>query len=165
MEKAFAAGYDPALDVSKDTRSKRRFLKKTQSEEDEEKTPEHIVRDERALVDRIVGGMEAGRYYLISGPKGTGKATMILDAMRMIQADGAGLSFHPIFIFIFVADPRSSSSFHKIKHSSKPIRILKCSGSDSERRSTTTSTKTGRAVCFPGQTLETEDRRWILKGR
>jgi len=48
-------------------------------------TPE---RTECDVVRNIIGGKEAGHYYLILGAKGTGKTTMIIDAMAEIQADG-----------------------------------------------------------------------------
>jgi hypothetical protein len=37
------------------------------------------MRREQPLVDRIVRGEEAGGYYLMVGPRGTGKGTMILE--------------------------------------------------------------------------------------
>ncbi|QRV73663.1 hypothetical protein RhiJN_01677 [Ceratobasidium sp. AG-Ba] len=36
-------------------------------------------------------GKEAGHYYLFVGPKGCGKTTMILDAMRKVNADGVAI--------------------------------------------------------------------------
>ena len=49
----------------------------------------HIKRVEQDLIDRIVRGDERGGYYLIIGPKGSGKGTMVLDAMKKINAEGA----------------------------------------------------------------------------
>ncbi|ORX37880.1 hypothetical protein BD324DRAFT_623651 [Kockovaella imperatae] len=77
MERAFAPGFDPALEMH--------------SEESL-----HIERDEQPLIDSIVRGEHAGSYYLMIGPNGTGKGTLILNAMRKIQADGAAiLEGHP----------------------------------------------------------------------
>ena len=39
----------------------------------------HIHRREQSLIDSIVRGEQAGGYYLIIGPKGCGKGTMILE--------------------------------------------------------------------------------------
>lgn len=39
----------------------------------------HIRREEQPLIDSIVRGEHAGGYYLVVGPKGTGKGTMILE--------------------------------------------------------------------------------------
>ncbi|WVQ82082.1 hypothetical protein IAT38_004210 [Cryptococcus sp. DSM 104549] len=78
--RAFEPGYDPALELSK--------LNGPNSA--------HIRRQEQPLIDSIVRGDEKGGYYLIIGPKGTGKGTMILDAMRKINADGVSFcEAHP----------------------------------------------------------------------
>ncbi|ORY32864.1 hypothetical protein BCR39DRAFT_557421 [Naematelia encephala] len=80
IERAFAPGYDPALEVS------------TLQGPD----ASHIRRAEQPLIDSIVRGEHAGGYYLMIGPKGTGKGTMIVDAMRKISADGAAFcEAHP----------------------------------------------------------------------
>jgi len=50
-----------------------------------------IERDEQAKIDRIVDGTEAGRYYLLVGEKGTGKASMIIEAMQKIDGDGVSM--------------------------------------------------------------------------
>jgi hypothetical protein len=88
MEKAFRPG-DPALEVAG-----------TSSKMDEEDTiatgiaDEYIahwsLRPEQERLDAIVGGHERGRYYLLIGEKGTGKSSMLLEAMRKI--DGEGIS-------------------------------------------------------------------------
>ncbi|KAK0546131.1 hypothetical protein OC846_005076 [Tilletia horrida] len=45
-------------------------------------------RTEYEVIKSIVSGDEAGHYYLILGGKGTGKTTMVIDAMAEINADG-----------------------------------------------------------------------------
>ena len=40
-------------------------------------------------VNAIVAGQIVGRYWLLHGPKGTGKATMLINAMAAVDADGA----------------------------------------------------------------------------
>ncbi|CEJ92961.1 Putative ATPase domain, prokaryote [[Torrubiella] hemipterigena] len=53
---------------------------------------EHWVhRPEQELVDAIVSGKLVGHYYLMIGEKGTGKSSMLLDAMRKIDADGIAM--------------------------------------------------------------------------
>ncbi|EEP82655.1 conserved hypothetical protein [Uncinocarpus reesii 1704] len=49
-----------------------------------------IQREEQVKVDNIINGTIKGRYFLLIGEKGTGKTSMILDAMRKI--DGAGVA-------------------------------------------------------------------------
>ncbi|OCF32981.1 hypothetical protein I317_04303 [Kwoniella heveanensis CBS 569] len=78
--RAFEPGYDPALELS--------TLNAPNGA--------HINRREQPLIDRIVKGEEKGGYYLVIGSKGTGKGTMILDAMRKINADGVSFcEAHP----------------------------------------------------------------------
>lgn len=47
-----------------------------------------IPRMEQDRIDRIVSGRDSGRYYLIMGEKGTGKSSMLIDAMAKIDANG-----------------------------------------------------------------------------
>lgn len=74
---------------------------------------EHLRRKEQDVLDRIIHGAESGHYYMILGCKvraspslllltnfhflqGTGKTTMILDAMQANQADGVAMcDAHP----------------------------------------------------------------------
>ncbi|KAK7207745.1 hypothetical protein BZA70DRAFT_272107 [Myxozyma melibiosi] len=44
-----------------------------------------IVRDEQAIIDKAVSGRGLGRYYLIIGEKGTGKTSMLLEALRRVE--------------------------------------------------------------------------------
>lgn len=70
MERAFKGGYDPALELSLVHAS----------------DADHIKRQEQPLIDSIVRGEQAGGYYLIVGPKGCGKGTMILECVLQILA-------------------------------------------------------------------------------
>lgn len=88
MEKAFEAGYDPALDLSNASHERRRHR---HAGEEEDCDDGHIVRSEQAQIDAILSGKAVGSYYLLMGSKGTGKGTMILDAMRKVNADGSAL--------------------------------------------------------------------------
>lgn len=73
IDNAFEPG-DPALDVAGASPGK------------ESPDAEHwIVRDEEAKIDRIVSGELKGHYYLLIGEKGTGKTSMLLNAMRKIN--------------------------------------------------------------------------------
>lgn len=49
-----------------------------------------VERDEQKRLDNIVAGVEKGHYYLLIGEKGTGKSSMLLEAMRKI--DGVGVA-------------------------------------------------------------------------
>lgn len=55
-----------------------------------------VVRPEQKRVDRIVDGLETGQYFLLIGEKGTGKSSMLIEAMRKIDGDGASMfEAHP----------------------------------------------------------------------
>ncbi|CAD6502902.1 BgTH12-02576 [Blumeria graminis f. sp. triticale] len=50
-----------------------------------------ILRDEQARISAIVSGAESGHYYLLIGEKGTGKSSMLLDAMRNVDGEGCSM--------------------------------------------------------------------------
>ncbi|KAM3527465.1 hypothetical protein MY4038_006334 [Beauveria bassiana] len=82
MVRAFEPG-DPVLDlaaVAKDMPSHR--------ETSEERW---VHRDEQTIVDAIVDGRDVGHYFLMIGDKGTGKSSMLLEAMRKIDGDGVSM--------------------------------------------------------------------------
>lgn len=82
MLRAFEPG-DPVLElaaIGKDTPRRPHSLE------------EHwVVRPEQERVDAIVAGRETGHYYLLIGDKGTGKSSMLIEAMRKIDGDGVAM--------------------------------------------------------------------------
>ncbi|KAJ9145355.1 ATPase prokaryote [Pleurostoma richardsiae] len=50
-----------------------------------------VQRPEQAIVDAIVMGKDAGHYHLLIGEKGTGKSSMLIDAMKKIDGDGVAM--------------------------------------------------------------------------
>ncbi|KAJ7782720.1 hypothetical protein B0H16DRAFT_1494100 [Mycena metata] len=102
IENAFAAGYDPALELAtyqnkppKNQQLKEDTVVDLKFDEDAPWT-EHLRRKEQDWIDAIVKGEEPGHYFVLLGPKGSGKGTMIFDAMTAIEADGvAMLDAHP----------------------------------------------------------------------
>lgn len=50
-----------------------------------------IVRDEQDKIDQIVNGKDRGHYHLLIGEKGTGKSSMLLDAMHKINGEGCAM--------------------------------------------------------------------------
>ncbi|KAJ3784891.1 hypothetical protein GGU10DRAFT_387938 [Lentinula aff. detonsa] len=85
IELAFEPGYDPALEVAEHYH--------TRADASSEK---HMKRREQDQIDRIIHGEEVGHYYVLLGPKGAGKGTMIFDSMAAIQADGVAMcDAHP----------------------------------------------------------------------
>lgn len=72
MDNAFQPG-DPALEVA--------------GVADDE---HWAIRDEQDKIDQIISGQASGHYYLLIGEKGTGKTSMLLNAMR--KNNGSGVS-------------------------------------------------------------------------
>lgn len=80
MENAFTPG-DPALELAGVEAGKHQYHHH-----------EHwVTRDEQARIDRIISGQVAGHYYLMVGEKGTGKTSMLLEAMRKINGEGIAM--------------------------------------------------------------------------
>ncbi|MCJ1474928.1 hypothetical protein MMC13_003588 [Lambiella insularis] len=83
MEHAFKPG-DPVLELA--------ALNSREAVNILEKDKDHwIQRPEQAKLDAIVNGTDSGHYHLLIGEKGTGKSSMLLDAMQKV--DGAGVSW------------------------------------------------------------------------
>lgn len=80
MDNAFRPG-DPALEVAGVEAGTHRY----------QQIEHWITRDEQKQLDRIIAGETRGQYYLMIGEKGTGKTSMILEAMRKNNGDGASM--------------------------------------------------------------------------
>ncbi|KAL2753170.1 hypothetical protein ACRALDRAFT_2111483 [Sodiomyces alcalophilus JCM 7366] len=50
-----------------------------------------VLRPEQKRIDEIIRGEEVGHYHLIIGDKGTGKSSMLIEAMRKIDGDGISM--------------------------------------------------------------------------
>ncbi|KAK4235337.1 hypothetical protein C8A03DRAFT_17908 [Achaetomium macrosporum] len=50
-----------------------------------------IERPEQPTVDDIIAGRSGGHYHLFIGEKGTGKSSMLLEAMRKVDGDGVAM--------------------------------------------------------------------------
>lgn len=59
---------------------------------DEDKQREHwVLREEQELIDAIVSGRTRGQYHLLVGEKGTGKSSMLIDAMAKVNGEGIAM--------------------------------------------------------------------------
>jgi hypothetical protein len=60
-----------------------------------------VPRKEQPMVDDIVSGKLRGRYYLIIGERGTGKRSLLLEAMRKVGGDGCAMleAHHDLEVF------------------------------------------------------------------
>ena len=89
IEGAFKPG-DPALELA--AMGKQVPLTPTTNPNNREQNEEHwIVRDEQEKIDMIVSGKDRGHYHLLIGEKGTGKSSMLLDAMHKINGEGCAM--------------------------------------------------------------------------
>lgn len=50
-----------------------------------------IFREEQEHVDEILAGDVSGHYYLLIGDKGTGKSSMLIEAMRKVDGQGIAM--------------------------------------------------------------------------
>lgn len=69
MNKAFEDG-DPAEQLIVNDRTKENF------------SPHWVCREQQGLLDNIISGKITGRYFLLVGEKGTGKTSLVLEAIR-----------------------------------------------------------------------------------
>ena len=87
MEGAFEPG-DPVLELAAIGKQIPNTIASQSQEQEQE---DHwILREEQAKIDAIVNGTDRGHYHLLIGEKGTGKSSMLLDAMKKV--DGEGIS-------------------------------------------------------------------------
>lgn len=92
MRKAFEPG-DPALVLAAMGKQiPEAELPSTQEEQEKSDNENHwIRRDEQDKIDAIINGTEKGHYHLLIGEKGTGKTSMLLDAMQKIDGEGIAM--------------------------------------------------------------------------
>jgi len=88
MEKAFEPG-DPVLELAALGKKLPDTMTNLQAVSADE--THWILRDEQRKIDAIVNGSERGRYHLLIGEKGTGKSSMLLDAMQKIDGEGVSM--------------------------------------------------------------------------
>jgi hypothetical protein len=95
MENAFREG-DPVLELAasgKEVYREPTRLEVTHDDHDKEDDDydRWIPRDEQEKIDKIVWGETKGRYHLLLGEKGTGKSSMLIDAMNKINGEGCSM--------------------------------------------------------------------------
>lgn len=89
IENAFRPG-DPVLELA--AHGKGVPLKDIPHMDDEDDDYDRwIHRDEQDKIDKIVSGQDRGRYHLLIGEKGTGKSSMLIDAMSKIDGEGVAM--------------------------------------------------------------------------
>ncbi|KAM9917364.1 hypothetical protein OXX80_013292, partial [Metschnikowia pulcherrima] len=96
MDLAFQKG-DPAYQLAIHNKTNKRSDAESEFI-DEDLAKFWVERPQQKLLDDIVSGKIKGRYYLVVGEKGTGKTTLIMEAMK--KTDGSNVA-----IFDAHADP------------------------------------------------------------
>lgn len=89
MENAFMPG-DPVLELAATGKNGSATGVLT-LDEDEKKREHWVLRDEQYVIDNIVNGTTRGQYHLLVGEKGTGKSSMLIDAMAKIDGEGCAM--------------------------------------------------------------------------
>ncbi|KKY19710.1 hypothetical protein UCRPC4_g04411 [Phaeomoniella chlamydospora] len=98
MENSFKPG-DPVLDMASGTHSPGGVGKIIHPDDDNdypavasEDSSEHWVqREEQTRIDQILSGQVTGHYHLLIGEKGTGKSSMLIEAMRKVEGEGISM--------------------------------------------------------------------------
>jgi hypothetical protein len=94
MENAFREG-DPVLELAATGKEIPREPTRLEVSKgnilDDENYDRWIPRDEQEKIDKIVWGETKGRYHLLLGEKGTGKTSMLIDAMDKINGEGCSM--------------------------------------------------------------------------
>lgn len=88
MERAFKPG-DPVLELAATGKQIPNSIASAQGSGSDES--HWVVREEQPMIDAIVNGSEHGHYYLLIGEKGTGKSSMLLDAMKKVDGEGVSM--------------------------------------------------------------------------
>ncbi|TKA80981.1 hypothetical protein B0A55_02383 [Friedmanniomyces simplex] len=89
MEHAFEPG-DPVLDLA--AVAKQSSPSGGEELVDDDGHRQHwVLREEQATIDAIVSGTLKGQYYLLVGEKGTGKSSMLIDAMAKVDGEGCAM--------------------------------------------------------------------------
>lgn len=100
MQAAFEGGFDPVLELEKAARTPSAFPPKPVmvgmdgeevADDAMDMSEARVRRKEQDIIDRIIGGQEKGHYHLILGPKGSGKTSMMIQAMIENDAEGVAV--------------------------------------------------------------------------
>ncbi|KAK5125417.1 hypothetical protein LTR85_000526 [Meristemomyces frigidus] len=89
IEHAFKPG-DPVLDLAA-VDKQRKETDHSELVDDEGHRQHWVLREEQELLDAIVSGKLKGQYHLLVGEKGTGKSSMLIDAMAKIDGEGVAM--------------------------------------------------------------------------
>ena len=89
IEHAFKPG-DPILDLAA-VEKQRRDGERRELVDDEGHRQHWVLREEQEMLDAIIAGRLKGQYHLLVGEKGTGKSSMLIDAMAKVDGEGCAM--------------------------------------------------------------------------
>ncbi|KAJ4374617.1 hypothetical protein N0V86_007489 [Didymella sp. IMI 355093] len=90
MENAFREG-DPVLELAANGKEIPQDPSKREIETGEDDYDRWIPREEQDQINKIISGETKGRYHLLLGEKGTGKSSMLIDAMSKVNGEGCSM--------------------------------------------------------------------------
>lgn len=90
MDHAFQKG-DPAYLLAIHNKTNRRSDSLIEQVDGEDLSEHWVTRPQQKLLDDIISGKIRGRYFLLVGEKGTGKTTLIMEAMKKIQGSNVAI--------------------------------------------------------------------------
>ncbi|KAF9690941.1 hypothetical protein EKO04_011229 [Ascochyta lentis] len=91
MENAFREG-DPVLDLAATGKEIPRDPSPNEMDKGHDDGYDRwIQRDEQDKINKIISGETKGRYHLLLGEKGTGKSSMLIDAMSKVNGEGCSM--------------------------------------------------------------------------
>ncbi|KAL9620764.1 MAG: hypothetical protein Q9160_004777 [Pyrenula sp. 1 TL-2023] len=90
MENAFKPG-DPVLEIAGTSADQQPLAAGAKRIQTKDSSDHWVPRHEQDKIDKILSGELKGHYHLIIGEKGTGKSSMLLDAMRKVDGEGVSM--------------------------------------------------------------------------
>jgi hypothetical protein len=90
MENAFREG-DPVLELAANGKEIPQDPSKREIESANDNYDRWIPREEQDKINKIISGETKGRYHLLLGEKGTGKSSMLIDAMSKVNGEGCSM--------------------------------------------------------------------------
>ena len=162
MKKAFDPG-DPVLELA--------ALDSQRPDNVMEEDDRHWIRRyEQDKIDAIINGTNKGHYHLLIGEKGTGKSSMILNAMQKIDGEGVSMfeAHADLEIFRIRLGRALNYEFHE-DYASTPLQPEKWFLAKRERRSAVFSASKDHVIpphSWTSSARSTSLRRWrCIAGR
>ena len=90
MDRAFRKG-DPAYLLAINNKNTRRSDSPSEKSDGEDLLEHWVTRPQQKLLDDIISGKIRGQYFLLMGEKGTGKNTLIMEAIKKVDGNNVAI--------------------------------------------------------------------------